>query len=147
MSISRWRDILEAVGITAVVVSLIFLGLELRQSNTLAKAQAFQARSDAIWDMSLRLAESESLMRIAVKLDHGNVQGEYDRKAVESLSEQEWLTWRHFLSAHLFRMSTLAYQSEIGYFESDYGPLRGAVSYFVPKWKQFNIAIRDEALL
>ncbi len=43
MTGERRRDTIEAAGLVAIVASLIFLGLEIRQSNVQAKAAAFQA--------------------------------------------------------------------------------------------------------
>lgn len=144
----KQRDIAELVGVIAVVFSLLFLAYETRQGNLITKGLAFQARSDAIWEMQLRIAESESLMEIATKLKHGKSGGAYDQEIVDALSDQEWLTWRGVLSAHMFRMSTLAYQSDLGLFESDYrdGPLALAVRWYAPKWKQFEIPIADGEL-
>ncbi len=43
MNRGQRKNIFEAVGLVAIVASLIFLGLEIRQSNVQAKAAAFQA--------------------------------------------------------------------------------------------------------
>ncbi len=43
MNREQRKDILEAVGYVAIVASLIFLALEIRQSNVQARAAAYQA--------------------------------------------------------------------------------------------------------
>ncbi len=53
MNRERQKNILEAVGMVAIVASLIFLGLEIRQSNVQARAAAYQAigiATAAAWD-------------------------------------------------------------------------------------------------
>lgn len=41
---SNWKDIVEVVGIVTIIASLIFVGLELRQSQQIAIASQYQAR-------------------------------------------------------------------------------------------------------
>ncbi len=48
MNIEQRKNIFEAVGLVAIVASLIFLGLEIRQSNVQARAAAYQAIGIAI---------------------------------------------------------------------------------------------------
>jgi len=42
-----WRASAELVGLAAIVVSLVFVGLELRQSQKIALAAQYQARTDS----------------------------------------------------------------------------------------------------
>jgi hypothetical protein len=39
MSRNNWKDLLEAIGFIALIASLIFVGLQMRQDRTLAQAQ------------------------------------------------------------------------------------------------------------
>jgi len=48
MNLEQRKNIFEAVGLVAIVASLIFLGLEIRQSNVQARAAAYQAIGIAI---------------------------------------------------------------------------------------------------
>ncbi len=48
MNLEQRKYIFEAVGLVAIVASLIFLGLEIRQSNVQARAAAYQAIGIAI---------------------------------------------------------------------------------------------------
>ncbi len=41
------KDIAELIGITAIVASLIFVGLEMRQTRALAMAETYQSRTDS----------------------------------------------------------------------------------------------------
>jgi hypothetical protein len=45
-----WKDIAEFVGIAAIVASLIFVGLEMRQSQEIAIADQYQARAEIALD-------------------------------------------------------------------------------------------------
>ena len=42
-----WKDILELIGLAAIVGSLIFVGLQMRQTHEIALATLYQMRSDA----------------------------------------------------------------------------------------------------
>ena len=47
MSNRDWKGAAELVGIAAIVASLIFVGLQLRQTEVIARATLYQMRSDA----------------------------------------------------------------------------------------------------
>ena len=76
-------DLGHTVGILAnvgVVIGLIFLGLELRQTQSAMQAQAYQTRAlDAIaWNFEI--AKDDNLRRVQSALDSGNVNlGALDR--------------------------------------------------------------------
>ena len=48
---NSWKDVAELVGIIAIVASLIFVGLELRQSQQIAIAGQYQDRTDTYANM------------------------------------------------------------------------------------------------
>jgi len=43
-----WKEVAEILGITSIVASLIFVGLQLKQSQEIAIAAQYQARTDTI---------------------------------------------------------------------------------------------------
>ena len=47
MQRTNWKNIAELIGITAIVASLIFVGLEMRQTRVLAMAETYQSRTDS----------------------------------------------------------------------------------------------------
>jgi len=47
MTSDSWRATAEMIGIAAIVASLIFVGLELRQSQQIALASQYQERTDS----------------------------------------------------------------------------------------------------
>ena len=58
MKFSDWKDTAELIGIVAIVASLVFVGLQLRQSHKIALATQYQARAEAT--LSLHLAGIEA---------------------------------------------------------------------------------------
>ena len=53
-----WKTVIETAGILAIVVSLVFVGLQLRQSQEIAIAAQYQARAQAAQSMYMSLQES-----------------------------------------------------------------------------------------
>ena len=47
MKSANWKDIAELVGIAAIVGSLIFVGLEMRLTRSIALAETYQTRTDS----------------------------------------------------------------------------------------------------
>ncbi len=53
-----WKTVFDTAGILAIVVSLVFVGLQLRQSQEIAIAAQYQARAQAAQSMYMSLQES-----------------------------------------------------------------------------------------
>ena len=66
MQRTNWKDIAELVGITAIVASLIFVGLEMRQTRALAMAETYQSRTDSEMFLFSYMSQPE-LRRIWLK--------------------------------------------------------------------------------
>ena len=58
MAKSNWKDIAEIIGIATIVASLIFVGLQMKQSHAIALAEQYQARAEAAQAMYLSVLES-----------------------------------------------------------------------------------------
>ena len=56
---TNWKDIAELTGIAAIVASLIFVGLQLKQSHEIALAAQYQSRAEASMNQSLARLESD----------------------------------------------------------------------------------------
>ena len=63
MRTTNWKDIAELVGIAAIVASLIFVGLQMKQSQEIAIAAQYQMRAQATMDyhlVEIQLAQDEA---------------------------------------------------------------------------------------
>lgn len=58
MDFQRSKDIAELVGLAAVVASLAFVGLQLKQSQEIALATQYQARAEATMELALAHLEA-----------------------------------------------------------------------------------------
>ena len=62
----EWRQIAEIVGIAALVASLIFVGLEIRQNTIAARASTYLAYGEHISNQFQATAHDESLAALTV---------------------------------------------------------------------------------
>ncbi len=67
MKSTNWKDITELFAIAAIVASLIFVGLQLKQSQKIAVAGQYQSRADAALEFYLARMESEYALAITAK--------------------------------------------------------------------------------
>ena len=58
MQFSKWKDIAELVGLVAIVASLVFVGLQLKQGQEIALATQYQARAEATQTLYLSHIET-----------------------------------------------------------------------------------------
>jgi hypothetical protein len=82
MSYMRWKDFLEGVGLVAIVASLFFLIIEVRQSNQIGRLEAMQSMADAWSSVGIELASNENLATLFAKTDSGAGRRDFD--AVEN---------------------------------------------------------------
>jgi len=78
MSKSSWRDTLEVVGLVAIVASLIFVAIELRQSNQIGRLGAMMSMADSWSTVGLELASNENLAVLLAKTDSGAGRRDFD---------------------------------------------------------------------
>ena len=64
MNHERWRGLLDLAGAGAVLIGLVFVGLELRQNTEAVEASSLQNLTDASTEYVLMLAADEDLARI-----------------------------------------------------------------------------------
>jgi hypothetical protein len=61
MNYSKLKDSAELIGIAAIVASLIFVGLQMKQSQEIAIATQYHARAEAVMNMHLAGLEADWL--------------------------------------------------------------------------------------
>ena len=53
MKFAEWKEVAELIGLIAIIASLIFVGLQLKQSQEIALANQYQARAEAVQQLHL----------------------------------------------------------------------------------------------
>lgn len=72
------RFTIEMAGLVAVVVSLGFVGLEIRQNTTAVKSATTQAVSDQAMALTLAIATDEHLPRLVEMMVNGTPRSDFD---------------------------------------------------------------------
>ena len=91
------RLTVEVVGIVAIVMSLIFVGLQMRQTHEIALVTLTQMRSDASRELAVAQLSSEPLMSIYAKIEAGDELSAHDKL---TLSMQPFVFFNQFENSH-----------------------------------------------
>lgn len=141
MSIMELGALGEFVGAIAVVVTLVYLAVQIRQntrsmeeSRRLALAQTYQMRADALAEMMTRAATSEQLGPLIVKL----VQAGYpeDLRCFDALTPVELGVFRQWQIAQQMYWDNIYYQYQQGYLDKEYyeDAFQQRVRRLMPVW-------------
>ena len=79
----NWRGIVELVGIFAVVASLIFVGLQLRQDQRIAEAEIYADFDDTQIELSRLILENRELWLAG---SNGEQLSELDQQSFEAMN-------------------------------------------------------------
>jgi len=122
---SKFREWLEVIGIFGVIMSLIFVGLEMRQSQEIALSAAYQARADSSMEIRMAALESESLQTANAKLREG--------QGFESFTPEEYSAMTALMGGNLVYLENMHYQFINGFitkehWETNRAELRGLLN-------------------
>ena len=137
----------ELAGAVAVVLTLAYLARQISQNTKMMRAQAYQARSDTLMDLTMRVAESAALSSIQERVvDFTDGGFSINEDGVASLNPTELSQYRNYLTAHVHRMDNLLKQYELGYLDDDYfewGIVGSAERFWIPMWKRFGVVLAE----
>ncbi len=148
--VNRWLTLGANLG---VVLGLAFLIVEIRQNTTALTAQAYQARSDALVELSRIIAESEVLATIEANVTiRPDTCSEFERHCevvndeyFASLETAERQQYKRLLMAQLFRIQNLVFQYEQGLLSDEYHDrnIINTIRTYISLWEKFDIYQRD----
>ena len=138
----------EFVGSIAVVVTLIYLAMQIRQNTRSMDenkqyiiSQTYQARSDQIISANIETALSAEFCEL-----HANLLKSGWPKVTEAFSQMsagEQLQISSCYRAHLARWDNQLFQLNRGHFDKeDYEDMSQPLSYFVPRWRALDSHLR-----
>jgi hypothetical protein len=117
MKSTSWKDIAELIGISAIVGSLIFVGLQMKQSHEIAISAAYQARTDTSLGLRQTPFESDILLAAWTKVLHDPAADlepqEYTALQFYFWSEMAYLENMHFQHVNGF-ITDEQWQSHLG---------------------------------
>ncbi len=136
----------ELIGGTAVVVTLIYLAVQVRQNTRsldtarqLALAQTYQMRSDALQAMLVEASDSVHIGPMIIKLiDNGYPE---DIDSLDSLTREERGRFRLWHIAQMTHWDNMHYQYQQGFLDEEYyvDVLKPRVARLVPIWRALKV--------
>jgi hypothetical protein len=136
----------EFVGAIAVVATLAYLAIQIRQntasmneSRKLALAQTYQMRADALQNMLVHAADSERIGPIITKLvDAGYPE---NLASLDVLTTMERGSFRQWQIAQQTHWDNMFYQYQQGFLDEEYyeDSFRDRVARLAPIWKALDV--------
>ena len=93
----KWKDIAELVGIAAIVASLVFVGLQMRQTHDIALGTLYQMRSDAAREVRVARIDPALYDQSSSKAINGE---ELDQNDILRLGRMNSVVFNHFENTH-----------------------------------------------
>lgn len=75
MDTAKLNEWMQVIGIFAVVLSLIFVGLQMRQTQDIARATLYQMRSDSSREVGIMVIESQETRALYLRAMEEGMQG------------------------------------------------------------------------
>ena len=129
----------EFAGAMLLFLSLIYVGVQIRQNTNATKAQMYQSRLDSIQEAQLTIAASGELAEIVTKI--GGATKYMDPEKLSELTPVEWQRVRSLQTANKLRCDNLFYQYQMGFIDDEFHTdvtetiVRGSA----PIWDAFGI--------
>lgn len=111
MNQAKLRDWLEIVGIFAVVASLIFVGLEMRQAQEISMSQAYQARTATAAEWNLAFSANPSALSAFRKASEGDE---------DEIAAHEYDALYRTLASLYYLYDNAHYQYQAGFVSEDF---------------------------
>ena len=116
MDSGKLNDWLQVVGLFAVVASLIFVGLQMRQDHAIALSGIYQARAQLTADINLASTDPAGFVSANAKIYADEI---------DKITPEELVTLEYNLASSIVLMENNHYQYEAGFLsESHWGRTR-----------------------
>jgi hypothetical protein len=108
---SKINEWLQIVGMFGVIASLVFVGLQLKQTQQIALSNTYQARSDATVESLTSAINSPEFLSASAKVYANNS---------NELTMQEAVAWEYFLGADMTMFENNHQQYEMGFLSEEH---------------------------
>ena len=142
MSHIRWKGILDSVGLVAIVASLIFVAIEVRQSNQIGRLDAMQSMASDWSSVGIELAGNRNLAALLAKTDSGAVPKDFDE-----VENRQLFNILHGLDHHWemrFKMSNLGVLEASDYSFPESGSSSFGSAYHKEIWPRLRPGFSEE---
>ncbi len=108
---SKINEWLQVIGMFGVIASLIFVGLQMQQTQQIALSSTYQARSSATSESLMAAVSSPEFLSASAKI--------YANKSDE-LTMQEAVAWEFYLGAEMTLFENNHQQYEMGFLSEEH---------------------------
>jgi len=123
MASTQWKDIAELIGIGAIVASLVFVGLQMKQSHEIAIADQYQNRADAALDFYVGRMQSDAALELtAIGISNSVEAGRVGAAVKRSLEDEgpQIVAMRHLhYRSNITMFDNYHFQNEQGFLTDD----------------------------
>ena len=121
MKPTNWKDIAELIGISAIVASLIFVGLQMKQAQEIAIADQYQNRAGTIVEFYMAQIQSERVInqrarQFKAAADAGQLTAPLKR-LLDNLGAEEYAVAYMRIRAGLTTLDNYQFQHEKGFMD------------------------------
>jgi hypothetical protein len=134
MDSTKLRDWMEVVGIFALVASLIFVGLQMRQAHKISLSQAYQSRTSAAAEWNSAFAANPAALSAFRKSADG---------ASDDISSEEYDALRRSVIGMVYLYDNGHYQYQQGFVSEGYWATTRASLKSVMKNPVANVVIME----
>jgi hypothetical protein len=127
---TNWKDITELIGIAAIVASLLFVGLQMKQSHEIVLAEIYQARTATVMDWNHTLATSD----LALSAFEKSATGQFDE-----INPMERRATSAMIMSALYAYENSHYQHTLGFVSQEHWDrARSTLALFMqdPIWRE-----------
>ena len=118
----------EFIGAIGVLITLIYISVQIRQNTNATRAQIHQLRSDQAQDFFMSVALSQELSAILSKVNQ-------DANNISLLSHEEETRYRMYMLAARQRFENMFYQHKSGFLSPElYKSMEKPISWHIPIW-------------
>ena len=110
VSLDVW---IQLLGMTGIIVSLIFVAMQMRQSQTIAVAGQIQARNQMLLESQLAFLGEESIGRSIMAKGNPNAINP------NSLTEEEYAIWYQIIQTRAITIQNVYQQYQLGLLTDD----------------------------
>ncbi len=130
--LNRWLTLGANIG---VLVGFIFLIVEIRHTNDLARASAYRSRGTEIQEAYQAVALDPELSRIVLK---------FNQQGIDGLTDHERIRYTYWQIAKQLRMQNQFNDYQMGFLDEDVyqAALNGAANWY-DLWMELGIPIED----
>lgn len=106
MRLEKWALVAEIIGALAVVISVMYVGFQIRQNSATLQSSSFQAVSDSISEFTASIGRDPVLTHIWISgLGRGH----------DGLTEAEWNQFNLLMAAMVRRLENAYFQNAQGF--------------------------------